>query len=254
MQPQLQPVEVEFIVLDDYDLAVKHTASRQSRPQRVQQLREIAVERLFVAALDEDLVSITKDQGTKSVPLGLENPVISRGQLLNTLGEHRQQRRVYGKVHISWYQGRVAAAPAYPNASRLKEACNHTLFRWSRRTAQLVHDLDFALPVRCSVRMKNFVKPHRRLLHNIGALPGVPRQVRLSLASDEPPINRAHVMLLGDGQDHVEGAAYRARHEFRTDNRPPIAFECLHVPFEIFRPGIVMEGNRSEEHTSELQS
>ena len=73
---------------------------------------ELADALLPDAALDEYLVRITKNQGAKSIPLGLEDPILTRWQLIHSLGEHRQQRRVYGKVHVSWYNGRVVLAVA----------------------------------------------------------------------------------------------------------------------------------------------
>ncbi len=78
MEAQLQCVKVEFIVLDDDNLAIENAARRQRRAQRLEQLGKVAVERLFVAALDQDLVSVAKDQRTKSVPLGLEDVVFAQ--------------------------------------------------------------------------------------------------------------------------------------------------------------------------------
>src|SRR6185312_15953097 len=67
------------------------------------QLREIPVERLFISALDKDFVSIAKHQRAKSIPLRLENPILTFRQFSNSLGQHRQDRRVHYKVHSSWY-------------------------------------------------------------------------------------------------------------------------------------------------------
>ena len=50
----------------------------QLRLQRVDELREVAIERLPVAALDEDFVAVAEDQRAKAVPLGLEDPVARR--------------------------------------------------------------------------------------------------------------------------------------------------------------------------------
>ena len=70
-----------------------------------EQLGEIAVQRLLVAALDQDLVSVAKDERAKSIPLRFENPFIARRQFTSSLGEHRQDRWVYWKIHASWYTG-----------------------------------------------------------------------------------------------------------------------------------------------------
>src|SRR4029077_17120110 len=103
MEAQLQCVEVEFIVLDDDNLPIENAAGRQRRAQWLQQVGEVAVEGLFVAALDQDLVSVAKDQRTKSVPLGLEDVIFPSGQFIHALGKHGQERRVHWKVHASWY-------------------------------------------------------------------------------------------------------------------------------------------------------
>ena len=64
----------------------------QLRQQRLDQLGEVAVERLLVAALDQDLVAVAEDERAKAVPLGLEDPAVPGGQLADALGEHRQDR------------------------------------------------------------------------------------------------------------------------------------------------------------------
>jgi hypothetical protein len=99
MQAKLQRVEVKSIVLDDDDLPIQHAARRQDRTQRIQELREIAVERLFVATLDQDLIPIAKHQRPKAVPFGLENPIPGGRQFTHALGQHGQERGIDGKVH-----------------------------------------------------------------------------------------------------------------------------------------------------------
>ena len=71
------------------------TASRNG----LDQFGEIAVQRFFVAALDQDLVAVAKDQRTKPVPLWFENPCSPRRYFGNSLGEHRQDRRINRKIH-----------------------------------------------------------------------------------------------------------------------------------------------------------
>src|SRR5215467_11774279 len=105
MQAKLQRVEVESIVPDDDNLAIEHAAGRQSRADRLQQLGKVAVERLFVATLDQDLISVTKHQGAKTVPFGFENPISAVRQFTYPFGEHGQERRIDRKVHASWYIG-----------------------------------------------------------------------------------------------------------------------------------------------------
>ena len=103
MKPQLQRVEIEPAVLGDHDLAIEHAAVRQLRAQRLEQLGKVAVQRFLVAALDQDLVAVAEDQRAKSVPLRFEDPVFACRQFIHALGEHRQHRRVDGKIHASCY-------------------------------------------------------------------------------------------------------------------------------------------------------
>src|SRR5580704_6555336 len=99
MQSQLQRVEIQSIVFNDDNLSVEHTSRRQSRAQWLNKVRKVAVEWLFVATLDQNLVAIAKHQRPKPVPLGLKNPFFAIRQRTHTLGKHRQDRRVHGKVH-----------------------------------------------------------------------------------------------------------------------------------------------------------
>src|SRR5579864_854422 len=103
MQPQLQCVKIKRIISYYDDLAIQHAFRGQRRLQRLQQLREVTVQWFFVAALDEHFLPIAKNQRAKAVPLRLENPVFAFGQLRNALSQHWQDRRVYRKVHASWY-------------------------------------------------------------------------------------------------------------------------------------------------------
>ena len=99
MEAKLQLVEVKAVVLDDDDFAVKDAARRQRGSQRVEQVREVAVEGLFVAALDEYVLVVAEDECAKSVPFGFEDPVASGGEFFHASGEHGKDRRIDGKVH-----------------------------------------------------------------------------------------------------------------------------------------------------------
>ena len=44
----------------------------------VEQLGKIAVQRFFIAALDENLVAIAEDQRAKAIPLRFEDPGLAR--------------------------------------------------------------------------------------------------------------------------------------------------------------------------------
>src|SRR5206468_1647243 len=66
---------------------------------RVEHLGEVAVEGLFVAALEQNFVAIAKDEDAEAVPLGLVNPVAFGGDGVDSLGEHGKDGRVDGELH-----------------------------------------------------------------------------------------------------------------------------------------------------------
>ena len=106
MKAQLQRLEIEPAGAHDHDLAVEHAALRQLHPQRVDQFRVVAAERLLIAALDEELVCITKNQCPEAIPLRLEEPPLTIRQSVGRFGEHRQDRRVDGEMHDCVPRGR----------------------------------------------------------------------------------------------------------------------------------------------------
>ena len=65
---------------DDDDLAVDDAALGQRGGERGDELGEVAVHRLLVAALQQDLVAVAEDQRAEAVPLGLELPALAVGQ------------------------------------------------------------------------------------------------------------------------------------------------------------------------------
>ena len=106
VKAQLQRLEIEHAGAHNHDLAVEHAALRQLHPQRLDQLRVVAAERLLIAALDEDLVRITKNQCPEAIPLWLEEPPLAIRQSVGRFGEHRQDRRVDGEMHDCVPRGR----------------------------------------------------------------------------------------------------------------------------------------------------
>jgi hypothetical protein len=99
VQAQLKRVEVQRPAGGDHHLAVQHDALGQLRAQRIDQLGEIAAERLLVAALDQHLVAVAEHQRPEPVPLRLEDPARALGQLSHALGQHRQHGRLDRQVH-----------------------------------------------------------------------------------------------------------------------------------------------------------
>ena len=100
MQPELQSIEVEFIVLHNDQFTIQHTTIRQTSAQGFEQFGKIAIERLLIAALDQDFTAIAKYQRAESIPLRLEHPISVCRYIVHALGEHRQHRRIDGKIHF----------------------------------------------------------------------------------------------------------------------------------------------------------
>jgi hypothetical protein len=92
MQSLLQRVEVQAAGRRDHDLAVEDAARRQLLDQGVLELREVAVQRLEVAALQQEAVRVAESQRAKAVPLGFELEAGFIGQRVGDLGEHRFDR------------------------------------------------------------------------------------------------------------------------------------------------------------------
>ena len=85
MKPELQRVEIEGVILRNHDLAVEDAAFRQLGANGLEQVREVAVEWLCVAALDKDFVAVAEDEGAEAVPLGLEDPFTFSGNSFTRL-------------------------------------------------------------------------------------------------------------------------------------------------------------------------
>src|SRR6516165_8810817 len=100
MNAELKRVEVQCATARQDDLTIEYASRGQLRSDWPQQFGEIPVQRFFIAALDQDLASVAKNQRTKSIPLRLEDPLSCAGQLFDTFGEHRQDWRIYRKIHI----------------------------------------------------------------------------------------------------------------------------------------------------------
>src|SRR2546428_9338713 len=102
MDAQEQRLEVEAPGADDDDLAIDDAALGERVGERRQELGEVAVQRLLVTALQQDLVPVPKHQRAKAVPLGLEEPALAGGQRFGGAGppglEGRAVRPAHGSV------------------------------------------------------------------------------------------------------------------------------------------------------------
>ena len=100
MQPQLESFEVQSLWAGNHHLAVQHAPPRQSGQERLDELRKIPAEGLPIATLEEQLLSIPKDERAEPIPLGLEQPLGPLGQGGRRLGEHGQHGGSHGEVHV----------------------------------------------------------------------------------------------------------------------------------------------------------
>ena len=108
MKAQLQRFEIEPAAPGDHDFAVQHATLGQLRAQRIEQFGEVAVERLLVAALDQDLVAVAKNQRAKSIPFRFEDPAVAFREFADALGEHGQNRadlREAARSHATIHPG-----------------------------------------------------------------------------------------------------------------------------------------------------
>ena len=103
MDAQLKSLEVESAIPGNHDFTIEDATGRQLILQRRDQFWKVAIERFLIAALDEDVVPVPKDDSSKSVPFGLKDPPIPLGKIADPFGEHWGNRRIHGQVHSSCY-------------------------------------------------------------------------------------------------------------------------------------------------------
>ncbi len=89
VNPEEERVEVEPPGAGDHDLAVDHGPIGEGGAKRPLELREVAVQRPQVAALQQELVAGAEDECPEAVPLGLVRPAGAVGQRRLGPGQHR---------------------------------------------------------------------------------------------------------------------------------------------------------------------
>src|SRR5437868_330794 len=109
MKPELQRIKIQTVLCSDYDLTVDHAARWELRPKRIEQLRKVPIQRLQVAALQQDVVAVPEDDCPETIPLRLENPVRPRGDLVDTFGQHWRNWRADDEIHRT--QAALSIAP-----------------------------------------------------------------------------------------------------------------------------------------------
>src|SRR3954467_7351345 len=99
MKPKLQGFEIEAVLSRDDDFAVEYTALRQLRLYGIEKFGEVAVQWFLLPAVNEDVGAIAEYECAKAVPFGFKDPGCAGRQLVDSLGEHRGDRRIYSKLH-----------------------------------------------------------------------------------------------------------------------------------------------------------
>src|SRR5437588_8780057 len=99
MNAELQRVEIECSSASDDDFGIEDAARRQLRAERLDQFREIAVQRFLVATLNQDFFAVAKDKRAEAVPLGFEDPVAAGRQITDAFCQHWQDGWVHRKLH-----------------------------------------------------------------------------------------------------------------------------------------------------------
>src|SRR5690242_16932697 len=99
MKTQLERVEIECTLLRDHDFTIEHATSWKLLQDWIDQFGKVAVQRLLVAALNKNLFAVAKDERTKAIPLGFEDPRACFWQLADAFCKHWKNRRVNWELH-----------------------------------------------------------------------------------------------------------------------------------------------------------
>src|SRR5207245_4790012 len=94
MDPQEERLEVEPVLARDDDLAVEDAALWERGAKGRLELGEVPIERPQVATLDVDLVPVSEDERSETVPFRLEGPDVPFGKRFRKLGQHPLDRRL----------------------------------------------------------------------------------------------------------------------------------------------------------------
>ena len=101
MNTQLERIKIEAAVVGNDELTVEDALFGKLIAERREHLGEVAIERLFVAALQENFIAIAKNEDTEAVPLGLVDPAAFRRDGVDALREHGEKGRIDDELHMS---------------------------------------------------------------------------------------------------------------------------------------------------------
>ena len=145
VDPLLEHLELQPVTDRHEHLAVEHAPLGQLPLDRLDQLGEVARQRLGVAAGQLHLVAVAEDDAAEPVPLGLEDQPVVLGRIgdaLHGLGEHRLDGWHHGQVHVPSLERagtgtpRLAAGRAgadVPLVERVETAAGRMGLGWGHR-------------------------------------------------------------------------------------------------------------------------
>ena len=93
MDAKLQGIKIKPVLCGDDELAIEHRPSGNLLIQKLNQFREVPIERFAVTTLNQYVVFIPEDDGSKAIPLRLKDPMIAAGHSIDAFGQHGQKRR-----------------------------------------------------------------------------------------------------------------------------------------------------------------
>src|SRR5438477_11425650 len=103
MDAQQQVVEGQSSFHRHDDLAVDDELVRLDRAKRLDQLGEVARQRLPRLRLQLHVVAVAKDHGAETVPLRLELPPVTGRDAVDALRLHRRKGRLQRQRHFAFF-------------------------------------------------------------------------------------------------------------------------------------------------------
>ena len=93
--------------------STKRASAPPTASSRLDQLREVSVQRFQVPRLQVELLAVAEDEGPEAIPLGLVAPPVADGQLGRGLGQHRFDGRRNREGHRRpMIRGAIGHTPA----------------------------------------------------------------------------------------------------------------------------------------------
>ena len=126
MDAQLKRIKIEAAFGRDDQLSIEHALPRERFEQRSNHLGEVAIEGFLIAALKQNLIAVAKNENAETVPLRLKDPIARRGDGVDALGQHGEQRRIDGQLHAWSLSSKTPQSDARRVSGRCTESGHGT--------------------------------------------------------------------------------------------------------------------------------